>query len=45
MAVPPDTAERVLLAGGGLTTEPMTPDTLVRLAKAAAAGGSHLTVR
>jgi hypothetical protein len=47
MMLLPDTAVRILAAGGGLIVESSgyLPDTLARMAAAAASGGSRLTIR
>lgn len=45
MSCSPETGERILLAGGSLICESMSPETLVRWAQAAKQGGGHLTVR
>lgn len=41
----PDSCVRVLSVGGSLIVGPMSPDSLVRMATAAANGGGHLTVK
>jgi hypothetical protein len=39
----PDSAEKVLRAGGSLRLKVMTPDSCAQLARAAKSGGSYIT--